>query len=456
MRVLHKISAVFDDPNLVSCAGLVPVLRLAERAGLHRLIDEHVHLGRPGGANAAVKVATLVAGMAAGADSIDDMDLLRHGGLPRVLTDGRAPSTLGTFLRAFTFGHVGQLDAAASRLLANLAEVTPVLRGVTQVAFVDIDDTVRATHGKHKQGVGFGYTGVEGLNALLATVTTPMSPPVILTTRLRGGSASSGRGAASFVETAMRAARRAGATGLVIMRADSAFFSRDVAAAVVDAGGYFSLTVKHTANIIGAITSIPEHAWVGIRYPNAVWDDTDGDWISEAEVAEMPFTAFRNHGKHGQITARLIVRRVRALNPAVSAAQGELFTGYRYHALFTNTPMPMIEAEACHRQHAVIEQVLADLKAGPLAHLPSGRFAANAAWLACAGIAFNLTRAAGALASPSHAKATTATLRTQLIQVPARLASSARRLTMHMPLHWPWATDWMQMLTGANAPPANA
>jgi len=200
----------------------------------------------------------------------------------------------------------------------------------------------------------------------------------------------------------------------------------------------------------------PEHAWVGIRYPNAVWDDTDGGWISEAEVAEMPFTAFRNHGKHGQITARLIVRRVRALNPAVSAAQGELFTGYRYHALLTNTPMPMIEAEACHRQHAVIEQVLADLKAGPLAHLPSGRFAANAAWLACAGIAFNLTRAAGALASPSHAKATTATLRTQLIQVPARLASSARRLTMHMPLHWPWATDWMQMLTGANAPPANA
>jgi hypothetical protein len=456
MRVSHRISAVFDDPNLVSCAGLVPVLRLAERAGLRRLIDDHVHLDRAGGANAAAKVTSLVAGMVAGADSIDDMDLLRHGGLPRLLADGRAPSTLGTFLRAFTFGHVGQLDAVARRLLASLAAATPVLPGLDRVAFVDVDDTVRATHGNAKQGVGFGYSGVEGLNALLATVSTPMAAPLLVGARLRGGSASSARGAVSFVDAAVRTARAAGATGMLIVRTDAAFYSQAIATAALAHGAYFSFTVKHTGNVISAISRVPDQAWTPIRYPNAIWDDAERRWISDAEVAEVPFTAFRNYGKQGRITARLIVRRVRRLNPTSNRDQGELFAAYRYHALFTNSPLPTLEAERCHRGHAVIEQVIADLKAGPLAHLPSGKFAANAAWLSCATIAFNLTRAAGAIASAVHAKATTATLRTQLIQVPARIARSARRLRLHLPTQWPWADAWTRLFSAAHAPPTTA
>src|SRR5450830_1251083 len=187
MRVCHNLSASFDDPNLVSCAGLVPVMGLAERAGLHDLAAAHVRVPGSAGANPAVKVASLVAGMVAGADSIDDMDLLRHGGMGRVLTAGRAPSTLGTFLRSFTFGHVRQLDAVASRVLVNLAARTPLLVGADQVAYLDIDDTIKATYGYQKQGAGYGYSGVKGLNALLAIVSTPVSAPVIAATRLRRG-----------------------------------------------------------------------------------------------------------------------------------------------------------------------------------------------------------------------------------------------------------------------------
>jgi hypothetical protein len=171
--VCHGLSARFDDPNLVSCAGLAPVLQLAERAGLPRLVAEHVKLAKPGGANPHLKVPALVAGMVAGADSIEDMALLRHGGMDRLTTGLRAPSTLGTFLRAFTFGHVRQLDAVAARLLVNLTGRAPMLPGASELAYIDIDDTVRQTYGYAKAGAGRGYTGVKGLNALLAIVSTP-------------------------------------------------------------------------------------------------------------------------------------------------------------------------------------------------------------------------------------------------------------------------------------------
>jgi hypothetical protein len=193
VRVCHGFNAVFDHPNLVSCAGLGPVLQLAERAGLHELVDRHLHLTRPGGANARLKVPALVGGMVAGADSIDDMALLRHGGMSRLFTGARAPSTLGTFLRSFTFGHVRQLDAVASRLLINLARQAPLLSGADEVAFVDVDDTLKQTYGYAKQGAGRGYTGVKGLNALLATISTPSSAPVIAAVRLRKGSVNSGK-----------------------------------------------------------------------------------------------------------------------------------------------------------------------------------------------------------------------------------------------------------------------
>src|SRR3954465_10930093 len=195
MRVSHKVTAVFDDPNLIAVGGLAPVMALAERAGLHDLVAEHVTVPGSAGANPAVKIPALVAGMVAGADSISDLDLLRHGGMGRLFEEGRAPTTLGTFLRAVSFGHVRQFDAVASRLLIALAKTTPVLAGADQVCYLDVDDTIRETHGYAKQGAGYGYSGVQGLNALVATASTPLSAPVIAATRLRKGAATSAKGA---------------------------------------------------------------------------------------------------------------------------------------------------------------------------------------------------------------------------------------------------------------------
>jgi len=434
------MSVRFDDPNLVSCAGLAAVVGLAARCGLATLLTERLVIAAKGGANAAAKILALVAGMVAGADSIDDMDLLRHGGMTRLFTDVRAPSTLGTFLRLFTFGHVRQLDAVAAALLARLAVATPILAGAAQVAFLDIDDTLRQTYGYAKQGSGRGYTGVKGLNALLAIVSTPLTAPVIAATRLRKGSTNSVRGAAKLLADALATAHRAGATGLLIMRADSAYYSHDIIATARRAGARFSVTARQTATVTRAIASIGEHAWTPIRYPNAIWDDQEQRWVSDAEVAEVSFTAFTGRRKSEHITAQLIVRRVRRLNPAATArgGQNELFAAYRYHAVFTDNPEPMLAAEATHRDHAIIEQVIADLKDSALAHLPSGVFTANAAWLVCAAIAHNLTRAAGALASVFHARARTGTLRAQLINTPGRIARSAGQLVLHLPRDWPW------------------
>jgi hypothetical protein len=453
VRLSHPrraISVRFDDPNLVSCAGLTPVLVLAARCGLATLLAERLRIAAKGGVNAATKVLALVAGMLAGADSISDMDLLRHGGMPRLFTDIRAPSTLGTFLRLFSFGHVRQLDAVAARLLTRLAAATPILSGADQVAFVDLDDTVRQTYGYAKQGTGRGYTGVNGLNAPLATISTPLSAPLIAATRLRKGSTNSVRGAAKLLADTLATARRAGASGLVLVRADSAYYGYDIINACRRAGARFSITARHTPTVTRAITTIPETAWVPIRYPNAIFDEDEQRWISDAEVAETTFTAFTGRRRSEHVTARLIVRRVRRLSPkTVSSGQSEMFAVYRYHAIFTDTPEPMLVAEATHRDHAIIEQVIADLKDSALAHLPSGRFTANAAWLACAAIAHNLTRAAGALASAFHARARTATIRAQLISVPARLARSAGQLVLHLPQHWPWEAGLDELIRRA-------
>ncbi|MGH8893759.1 MAG: IS1380 family transposase [Actinomycetes bacterium] len=451
MRVCHGLAATFDDPNLVSCAGLAPVLTLAERAGLQRLVTAHVKIDKPGGRFPQMKVPALVAGMVAGADSIEDMDLLRHGGMDRLFAGVRAPSTLGTFLRSFTFGHVRQLDAVASRLLVNLAGQAPLLPGAAELAYIDVDDTVRQTYGYAKQGAGRGYTGVKGLNALIAVISTPGSAPVIAAARLRKGSTNSVKGAHRLVADGLVTASRAGATGVRVLRADSAFYSRDVIAACRRHKSRFSIWARQDSAVRKAIAAIDPDTWTPIRYTNAVFDEDQQRWISDAEVAETSYTAFTSKARDKQVTARLIVRRVPDLNPA---NQSELFTAYRYHAVFTDSPLSMLAAEKAHRAHAIVEQVIADLKNGPLAHLPSGQFWANSAWLVCAAMAFNLTRAAGTLASMFHARATTGTIRAQLINVPARLARSARRLTLHMPAAWPWQHAWQRLLSGAGPPPA--
>ena len=289
----------------------------------------------------------------------------------------RAPSTLGTFLRSFTFGHVRQLDAVASRLLINLARQAPLLPGAAELAYVDVDDTLRQTYGYAKQGAGRGYTGVKGLNALLAIVSTPSSSPVIAAARLRKGATNSARGAPRFITDALLTARKAGASGVLVLRADSAYYGHDVIAAVLGQGACFSVTARQDKAVRRAISTIGQDAWTSIKYTDAVFDEQQQRWISDAEVAEIGYTAVTSKPKAKHVHARLIVRRVKDMNPD---NQSELFTAYRYHAVFTNSPLPMLEAEKAHRAHAIVEQVIADLKNGTLAHLPSGRFWANSAW----------------------------------------------------------------------------
>jgi hypothetical protein len=451
MQAFHTIGTVFDDPNLIGAAGLVPVLRLAERAGLQQLLREGLSVASP---NAAVKAGCVIAGMVAGADSIDDLDVLRHGAMGRVVTGVRAPSTVGTFLRTFTFGHVRQLDAVSSRVLAGLASVVPrLLAGADAMAFVDIDDTIREVHGYKKQGAAYGYSGVKGLNAQLAVLSSPTCAPVIAGSRLRKGNAVSGHGADRLIGDAVATARASGACGQVMVRADSGYYRRDVIAAVLAAKATFSVTVRKDPAVTRAISGIPEHAWTTINYPRAVWDEDEQRWISEAQVAETTFTAFISQAKKRQVTCRLVVRRVQRLNAiATAAGQDELFTSWRHHGFITNSTLTTVAADETHRDHAIVEQVIAELKNGPLAHAPSGKFLANAAWLALACLSFNLLRAAGAAASARHAKARWATLRTQLVTVPARVASSARRLTMHLPTNWPWASAWDNLWATATTP----
>ncbi len=325
-------SARFDDLNLVSFAGLVPLVALAARAGLAELADRHLSVPGGAGVAAGAKVGSLLAGMAAGVDSITDMGLLRHGGMSRMFDGVRAPSTLGTFLRSFRFGHVRQLDAVAARFVAGLAQHAPIINAGEPIAYLDVDDTIRSTFGYAKQGAGFGYSGVKGLNALLATISTGSSAPVIVATRLRKGSANSARGAARLVADAIKTSRSAGVGGLVVLRADSAYYGADVIAAARRPGVCFSVTARKDRAVTAAIASISDDAWTAIRYPHAVFDDQLGQWVSDAEVAEIPFTAFASRGKTRQVTARLIVRRVRDANPEhiETDAQGELFRVWRH------------------------------------------------------------------------------------------------------------------------------
>ena len=347
-----------------------------------------------------------------------------------------------------------QLHAVARRFLPELARHTRLLPDADQVAYVGIDDTIRHTHGYAKQGAGYGYSKVKGLNALLGIVSTPLAAPVIAATRLRKGPSNSARGAAAFVAETIRTARDCGATGLLVMRADSAFHGADIVNSCRALGARFSITVRMNASVKAAIAAIDEDAWTPIKYPKAIWDEEGQCWISDAEIAEAPYTAFTYKPKKQQLTARLIVRRVKRLNPGtVPSGQGMLFDTWRYHAAFTDSPLPLKDAESDHRRHAVVEQVIADVKSSAFAHAPSGRFQANAAWLALAALAHNLARAAGALASAFHARATTATIRDHLINVPACLARSARRLTLHLPERWPWRRDFTQLFSTVHAPP---
>src|SRR5438046_2663615 len=344
------VRASFDDPNLVSCAGLEPVMRLAESCDLPEIMAEKVHLDTSIGSNPAGKISAIVAGMIVGADSIDDINVIRHGGMAAMFDWVYAPSTLGSFLREFTHGHVRQLQSAGRQVLVNLAGRTPLLPSADVVTFIDIDSMLRRCYGKKKQGVAFGHAKVggydvrlRGYNPLIATLSTLQAAPVVAATRLRAGNAGSARGAASMVAEAIGTAKACGARGLILMRADSAFYAKKVIWACRRHGAYFSVTTRIDAKIRAACEGIAEHRWIDIKYPQAIWDEDEQRWISDAQIAETVYTAFE--GTRHAITARLIVRRVKRLDPQASPGQGELFDCWRYFAVFTDSPFILEQSE---------------------------------------------------------------------------------------------------------------
>jgi hypothetical protein len=355
--------------------GLAPVMALAEQAGLSELLAEKVRLGSnrvaSAGVNPAGKVTAIIAGMAAGADSIDDLQVIRSGGMKRVFTGVYAPATLGQFLREFTHGHTLQLASVLRAHLVNLTRRTDLLAGIDDQAYVDIDSLLRPVYGHAKQGASFGHTKIsgkqvlrKGLSPLATAISTPTAAPVVSGIRLRAGKAGSGRGADSMVTEAIKTARAAGATGKILVRGDSAYGIGAVVGACLKADAEFSLVLAKNPAVTRAIATIAEDAWTPVHYPGAVLDPDTGELISDAEVAETTYTAFASTDH--PVTARLIVRRVRD-----RAKTEELFPVWRYHPFFTNSDEPTTAADITHRRHAIIETVFADLIDGPLAHLPS-------------------------------------------------------------------------------------
>lgn len=431
-RRLDRLATQFDDDHTIAYAGLIQPATLAQRLGLRELFDKYVRLGKaPGHAHAGHKAMTLIHSALAGGDCIDDAAALRAGRTEAVLGhELRAPSTLGTFLRSFTWGHVRQLDRVAGEALARAwwAGAGPVGEAMT----IDVDSTICETYGLTKQGGKFGYSGVRGYHPLFATVA---GSGEVVNSRLRGGNANSGRGAARFIAEAIRRVHSAGATGPLTLRADSGFYSHAVVDTCRRYEVRFSITVKLQPSLHRAIEAIPEEKWAPIPY----WQE------GGADVAELPYAPFGQ--KH---EVRLIIRRVRP-SPGTQLA---LLTNYSYHAFITDREGEMLELEADHRRHAEVENVVRDLKYGVgLNHLPSGRFAANGAWLVLNVIAHNLARWVERIGLPDGPTLTTRTVRRRLLCLPGRLTRSARRWTLHLPRDWPWASAFLAILQRLRALP---
>jgi hypothetical protein len=412
-----RLAVTFDDDRAVAGAGLALAATLSERLGTFHLANEIIDLDRrPGHAVPARKILTLVHAMVAGAECIDDCDVLRSGSTGKVLGHGvMAPSTLGTFLRAFTFGHVRQLDRLSEELLTRAWSfgAGPGDSSMT----IDIDSTIQRVYGKHKQGSAYGYTKVLGQHPLIATRSDTGE---VLHIRHRKGSANSGRGAQRFVRETFGRVRRAGATGQLTLRADSGFHSKHVIAACRDHKVRYSITVSQNKGVVRAIEAISEGSWVGIDY-------TVG---GEAAVAECPYGD--NH--------RLVVRRTKLIGK-----QAELFPSWRYHAFITDRAGTAIFLDADHRQHAVVELAIRDLKEGAgMAHCPSGDFNANAAWVVLATIAHNMIRWLASLGLDHSGPVVAKTIRRKYITVPGRLTRRSRRTQLHLPTAWPWATEWTE------------
>jgi hypothetical protein len=420
------VEVVFDDERVVSDAGIALVATLAQRLGIERLAVRLVQLRRerPGAANAGRKVMALIYAMLLGAGCIDDCELLRAGRARRLLGGWvPAPSTLGTFLRAFTFGHVRQLD----RLLAET--ITRAWRAGAGPGegrlVVDVDSFIGEVHSYKKQGVGFGYTKKRGYHPLVAS---RADSGEVLHIRLRKGKANSSRGAVRFVDELIARVVRAGATGEKLLRADSSFWNNTLMKRLQNAGWSYSISIRVQKGVREVIAAIPESEWQTL-------DDYPED--GEAQIAETTLG-----GK------RMIVRRTRLIG-----AQAELWPDWRYFPFLTNRTDEIAIVEVEHRQHAVVELAIRDLKDQALAHFPSGVFAANSAWTVIACIAHNLTRWTTLIGLPGQTVRAARTLRRRLLQIPGRLTRTARQWTLHLPARWPWQHDFIRALARIRALP---
>ena len=437
-HTLDRLDVAFDDDRLVADAGLHLPATLAAHLGLRELVDRHLDLGaKPGRANPGDKLLSLVMSALAGGDSIDDADALRAGGTGRILGFSiKAPSTLGTFLRSFSWGHVRQLDRVSRELLARAwaAGAGPGPAPFT----IDLDSTICETYGLKKQGARHHtYTHVRGYHPLLAIAAGTGD---VLMARLREGRANTARGAAHFLRETITRVRYAGASGQLTVRADSGFYAHAVVAVCRAMKVRFSITIRQSPATRRLIEAIPEAAWTPIPY-----------WIEGgADVAETIYTPFA--GEKDAAPVRLIVRRVRPTPGSQLAA----FVLYDYHAFITDRAGELLELEADHRRHAEIENAIRDLKYGMgLNHLPSGRFGANGAWLAVQVIAHNLARWTARIGL-GEGIVTTKTLRRRLFALAGRLTRSARRVTLHLAARWPWAIGWSSALARLRAIPLRA
>ena len=433
-RGLDRIEVTFDDPSLVADAGLIVPATLMVRLGLEELVNATLKLvGRVGGARPGRKVLTLVATILAGGSHIDHADRLRSGATHRVLPFRvMAPSTLGTFVRSFTFGHVRQLDAVIAETIRRAWSLGagPGRSPMT----IDMDSTICGVYGKAKQGAAYGYTKILGYHPLIATWATTGE---VLHARLRKGS--SQRGHKRFVQELVARVRRAGASGPLVVRADAGFFSYALIDTLSRLGVAWSITVQIGPDIRACIEAIDESAWKAIVYP-------DG---GAAQVAEATFVT---GAKSGHRTLRLVVRRTRLTDPAQQA----LWPDWRHHAFITDLEMPTIDVDKLHRDHARVELAIRDLKEGAgLEHCPSGRFFANAAWLGCAVLAHNLVRWTSRLGHVQHDDHLTVarTVRSRLIALPGRLVNRSGRLVLRLPDRWPWATSFTVALDRIRALP---
>lgn len=435
---LDRLDTTFDDDRLVPDAGLILPATLAHHLGLKQLVDEHLDLGaKVGRANVGDKVLTLVMSALAGGDHIDHVNALRAGGTGRVLGFAvKAASTVGTFLRCLTWGHVRQLDRVSRELMARAyaAGAGPGDGPLT----IDLDSTIVETYGLAKQGARHhGYSGVRGYHPLLAVAAGTGD---VLMARLREGRANSGRSAGHFLAETVSRVRHAGASGQLTVRADSGFYSHSVVATCRRLKVRYSITIRQHKSVRALIEAIPEEAWTPIPY-----------WIGGgADVAETTYTPFK--GETGAVPVRLIVRRVRP----TPGSQLSFFTTYDHHPFITDREGDTLELEADHRRHAEVENAIRDLKEGVgLDHLPSGRFAANGAWLAIAVMAHNVARWTARIGL-GEGIVTTRSLRRQLLGLPGRLTRSARLVTLHLPARWPWAERFLAGLARLRAIPIAA